>query len=471
VSPPNQPDLPLDQPSAIPLSAARVGEIVESMSWETFPSGVRHRARLALRDTLGVMLGGCDTLAARTAAAACRRDGGSGPVEVLASGIRTSRMAGALANAVAASSLDFDDGHVLGGSVHPGAAIVPAVLATGAGIEVTIRQALEAVVLAYEVAIRAGYLLWPPDRSHQAHLAGAPAAIGGAVGCGKLLGLPADGIRRALEIGWAHAPIARLQFPMVKESLGWAGACAVGSALLAAAGFKDAGGTPPFAQEAHPPTGFDLPAAQSDDFVSSLGAAWEIENAYFKPYAACRFTHTAADAVKQLGEQHAPAPEDIVRIVVSTHREAAYLSGQKPSTIEEAQYSFPWVVAAVMLEGEAGPAQMSESRLTDKDLLNIASRVVVEHDRNLDDAYPAAYPSRVTVHLADGEVIERQVDNAYGTRDRPMSDTDLERKFASLAEPRLGPRSFALSQLVMTGEDESLERVLDLLKPPGEQAL
>jgi 2-methylcitrate dehydratase PrpD len=452
------------QPADAAWSADRVARIVESTSWEMLPDTVRHRARLACRDTLGVMLGGGDTPAARIAALACERDGTSGPVEVFASGMRSGRMAGALANAVAASSLDFDDGHVLGGSIHPGAAIVPALLATGAGQDLTIGQLLEALVVAYEVAIRAGYLLWPAERSHQAHLAGTPAAIGGAAGCGKLLGLPADGIRRALEIGWAHAPIARLQFPMVKESLGWAGASAVGSALLAACGFKSGpADTQPFAQQAHPPTGFDLPGAGADEFVTSLGSTWEIMNTYFKPYAACRFTHTAADAIKQLCEETKPALQDVVRIVVSTHREAAYLNGQAPSTIEEAQYSFPWVLAALLLEGTVGPDQMSHRRLTDEAFLKLAGRVFVEHDRTLDSAYPAAYPSRVTVHLTDGTMRERQVDTALGAPDNPMSDRELEEKFMDIAAPKLGARARSLSDLIMNGEGEPLQQVLTLL--------
>jgi 2-methylcitrate dehydratase PrpD len=449
-----------------PMSARRVAEVVGSLTWETLPEAVRHRARLALRDTLGVMLAGRHTDAARTAARACRLDGGSGPVEVLAAGARGGRITAALANAVAASSLDFDDGHVLGGSIHPGAAIVPALLSCGAGEDLTVAHFLEALVVGYEVAIRAGYLLWPPDRSHQAHLAGTPAAIGGAVACAKLLGLPADGIRRALEIGWAHAPIARLQFPMVKESLGWASAAAVGSALLASSGFKSGPSeAAPFGQGQHPPTGFDLPTAGDEQFVTSLGTIWEIENTYFKPYAACRFTHTAADAILRLFADRAPAAPEILEIVVRTHREAVYLGGRRPTTIEEAQYSFPWVIAAVALDGCVGPAQMGKERLADAALLDLAARVRVAHDPELDGAYPLAYPSRVTVSLRGDRTLACEVRTALGAPDHPMSERQLEEKFMGLAEPELAARARLLSDLVMDGEAQPLVALLALLSP------
>src|SRR5580658_4147245 len=139
------------------MSARLVAMFAEQVSWDQLPDPVRHRARLALRDSVGVMVAGSVTAAARAAALASEADG-EGPVELVATGSRTGRIAGALANAVAASSMDFDDGHVLGGSIHPGGAIVPALLAAGSGSGPTLRQVLEGLIVAYEIAIRAGYL-------------------------------------------------------------------------------------------------------------------------------------------------------------------------------------------------------------------------------------------------------------------------------------------------------------------------
>jgi 2-methylcitrate dehydratase PrpD len=445
------------------IDGTAVGEIAAGMRWASLPPDVRERAGVALRDTVGTLVAGRGTLAARAAAAAVAADGGDGPVHVLSSGRRAGRIAGALANAVAATSLDFDDGHVLGGSIHPGGAIVPALLATGADRDVTLEQVAEALVVAYEVAIRAGYLLWPEDRSHQAHLAGTPAAIGGAVGCAKLMGADAAGLRRALEIGWAHAPLAALQFPMVKESLGWAAATSVAAALLAAAGFKDAGagGRDAFGYAAHPPTGFDRPGA-GDPFVSSFGSVWEIENTYVKPYAACRFTHTAADAVLELMADGI-APGDVTGIVVATHREAAYLDGRRPGTIEEAQYSFPWVVACAVLEGEVTPQQINPERLRDGRLVDLADRVRVVHDPALDASYPEQYPSRVTLELQDGRRVESRVDDASGSPERPLGEERLQGKFRRLTEDSLGGGDAAHLGTALAGAEGTLADVLERL--------
>ena len=131
--------------------------------------------------------------------------------------------------------------------------------------------------------------------------------------------------------------------------------------------------------------------AADEEFVGELGERWELQNTYFKPYAACRFTHTAAEALAGLWETP-PDAERIAEITVSTHREAAYLNSRRPTTIEEAQYSFPWVIASMVLDQEVGPQQINELRLEDPAMQSVAGGVTVEHDSTMDSSYPAAYP-------------------------------------------------------------------------------
>jgi 2-methylcitrate dehydratase PrpD len=44
----------------------------------------------------------------------------------------------------------------------------------------------------------------------------------------------------------------------------------------------------------------------------------------------------------------------------------------------------------------------------------------------------------VTLTLADGRVVEKRIEHAIGSLARPMTDADLEAKFAGLAEASLG---------------------------------
>lgn len=404
------------------------------------PATAMRRASLAVLDTIGTMTAGAQTSAARAARAAASLDGGQAS-PVFGSGQRAGVMAAAMANGVAASALDLDDGHTLGGSIHPGAAIVPALLSV-ADPDTQLVELVASVLVAYEVAIRAGYLLWPEDRSHQAHMAGTPAAIGGAVGAARQRGLDTAEARRALEIAAAHTPVAALQFPHVKESLGWAAATAAGAALLADAGFKDgaAGGEEAFAYRAHPPTAFDRDTA-ADAFVSSIGSVYEIENTYFKPYGACRFVHTAADALRDLQSEHGFRAADIEAIAVGTHREAVYLNSQGPTSIEEGQYSFPFALAALAIADGDFPLTITESTLADSAVHDLARRIIVGHEPELDRHYPEDYPSRVRVRTNDGRDLEQTEIVAWGAPAKPMDEDSLRRKFLALTEPSLGSQA------------------------------
>jgi 2-methylcitrate dehydratase PrpD len=438
------------------------GQVARFAASSEHPDPALRRSALAIGDTIGTMLAGCGELSARAARRAAVL-AGAGSTPLFGSGETAGMVGAALANGVAASALDLDDGHTLGGSIHPGAAIVPALLAAADPGD-QLEDLIAANLVAYEVAIRAGYLLWPEDRSHQAHMAGTPAAIGGAVGCARLRHLDPGALRRALEIGAAHTPIAALQFPQVKESLGWAAATAVGSALLAEAGFKDAGrgGDDAFGYRPHPPTPFDRPGS-ADAFVSSLGSDYEIGRTYFKPYGACRFVHTAADALLSILDEAGIGAEQVDRIEVATHREAAYLDRQSPSAIEEGQYSFPFALAALARDPGRFPLRITQETIEDAATAELAGRVSVSHDPDLDRHYPEDYPSRVRLTTVDGETYERQELAAWGSTAKPLSEADLRRKLLALAEPRLGEGAEAVWELLQSPQGARIGDLVELL--------
>ena len=62
-------------------------------------------------------------------------------------------------------------------------------------------------------------------------------------------------------------------------------------------------------------------------------------------------------------------------------------------------------------------------------------RVRIEQDVNI-----GRVQSRVFIRLRDGRTLERYVEHALGTLERPMSDADLEAKFRGLAEGILSDR-------------------------------
>jgi 2-methylcitrate dehydratase PrpD len=436
----------------------RAAAFVATLRWSALPQDIKDRARLAFIDSIGTMLGGLATRSAQIAAAAAHDEAMEGPSIVALTGRGSSRAMAAFANAVAASALDFDDGHYLGGSIHPGAPIVAALLSASEK-DTLVTDLLCSQVAAYEVGIRTGYLLWPRHPGDRRHTCGTSAAVGAAAGVARMLGADTDGIARAVQIAWSHAPMAGLQLPMGKEAIGWASATAVFAGLLSCRGFLGHSNLryPAPGLQVWPPSLFDDPNRGADPFVESLGTRFESAHTYFKPYPACRYTHSAIDGVAELMRQHALRPADIAKITVDTHKRAAWLCDATPAALEHAQYSFPFVIGALVVEGAVTPEVIADARLGDKAILDVANRVTVLYDPKLDVHYPARYPNRVTLELRSGETLTIERVKALGDSDLPMSEADLVGKYRGLASSALG--------------DEAADRLLTLLQEPTNVAV
>jgi 2-methylcitrate dehydratase PrpD len=408
------------------MTVRRTAEWIAALTLDDVPVGVREHAKLTLRDVLGVTLRGSRTPAARAAARYAALDGGAG--------------GRAFQLGVAASALDLEDGHYLGGGIHPASPVFAALL-TCAPDALDGRRWLAAQVAGAEVAIRVAHLLWPEDRSEQIHTTGTAGALGAAAAAAKGLGLDADRTAQALEIAWAHAPVSAFQLPAVKESIGWAAVTGVGAAQLARLDFKHAPGRErALAFGAHP---LDLPRAAEDPFVTSLGSRFESQQTYFKRHSACRYTHAATDALGELLDASDVGPDAIAQIEVHALGNAGFLSEPRPCTLEDAQYSFPFVLASRALHGHAGPDEIAPERLGDARVLALAARVSLHHDPQLDRHYPDHYPARVVVRLADGRELERTRTGARGDCEDPLDAGELADKFTRLATPVLGASATA----------------------------
>src|SRR6202022_794134 len=107
-----------------------VVSFVSELRFGALSDEVRHYARRHLLDTVGVMIAGAGGTVATHAETvlACVR--GPGPVPVPGRARRADLLDAAFLGGTAAHGIELDDGYRQG-SVHPGCAVVPAVLAVG----------------------------------------------------------------------------------------------------------------------------------------------------------------------------------------------------------------------------------------------------------------------------------------------------------------------------------------------------
>ena len=213
--------------------------IMES-DWSKLPENVQHQAKRCLMDTLGALIAGNNTPVADLINSFVKEQFKGDDATILVKGSKISASGAALVNGFANNALDIDDGYrsVKG---HPGACILPVALAAAEiAPGITGEKLLTALVVGYEVAIRAGLIRHATYETY--HSSGSWGAIGGAAAAGKILGLSREKLCHALGAAEYHAPIAPMmkciELPgMGKDSIGWGCMVAMMSAMMADKGF------------------------------------------------------------------------------------------------------------------------------------------------------------------------------------------------------------------------------------------
>jgi len=385
-----------------------------------------------LIDLLGAACAGYATDGARAARAVAEALFAAGPAWLWFRGRGLTAPGAALANAAAASAWDLDDGHRAAAG-HPGAAVIPACLAAAQDVDCSAGEFLAALVLGYEVACRVAA---GRDLERLPTLAsGRWVAYGVAAAAGRLRGLDAAGLAQALAVAGVLSPdlaaagYSRLMGNLVKEGIPWATLTGLAAVELAGRGFSG-----PLDILDHP--GYYQPRR----ILEGLGESWAVEQVYFKPYACCRWCHAAIDALLAIQAEQGLKAGDIAEIQVHTFQRALRLSNETdPTTLEGAQYSLPFTLAVAALEGAAGLLPLRDKLLGRRELVELAGRVRLEVDPELEAMFPERSPARVVVVTTGGHRHERTVLDPLGDPANPLATDRLEEKFRVLSAGLLPP--------------------------------
>src|SRR5262249_27259941 len=224
-----------------PIALELAGEVA-ALRGAPLPTGVLDRARDLFLDFLGVALGGAGVDSSVALRRGLDRLRLRGECAVLRVGERLPAPQAALANGAAAHALEMDDTHQ-GGSIHLGASVFPAVLATAELTGASGDAVLRAAVGGYEIAARLAMALQPAEHYARGfHPTGTCGAFGAAAAAGMVLGLDAEGLARALGIAGSQAS-GSMEFLAdgawtKRLHPGWSACAGLHAAALAGAGFR-----------------------------------------------------------------------------------------------------------------------------------------------------------------------------------------------------------------------------------------
>ena len=438
-------------------------EFASDLRYEDLPASVVSFGKRCLLDLLGVAAAGTSTELSRLIRAHAARHfaGNSGTSSLFFDGRQVSPLGAALANGMTIDAFDAHDGHPLTKG-HIGCGVLPALLACcESENKLESREFLTCLVAGYEIGARAGIALHATADDY--HTSGAWSAVACAAVSGRILGLTSAQMREALGIAEYHGPRSQMMrcidYPtMVKDGSGWGSMAGVSAAYLAADGFT---GAPAITLEAD-----DVRETWSD-----LGVRWRIEEQYFKPYPVCRWAQPAVEAALQLVRKHEIEAGAIERIDVTTFHEAVRLATRTPANTEEAQYSLPFPVAAAIVRGTIGAAEIASGGLNDPAILHLSNAMHLSEQDDYNDRFPVERWAHVTITMRDGRSWTSPPTVAHGNAENPLSDSEIKEKFHSLCQPLVGAeRSTAIQQAVRDlPSDDALPALLHTLTPAPEQ--
>jgi 2-methylcitrate dehydratase len=131
-------------------------------------------------------------------------------------------------------------------------------------------------------------------------------------------------------------------------------------------------------------------------------------------------------------------PDQVTKIQIRSLARAADIlsdpSKYDPRTKETADHSLPYVIAVALAERQVTPVQFTMAKIMDPVIRAQLKKVEVVADPEIEKVFPALQRVIVNISTTDGRTFTKQLDYPKGDPRNPLTDAEIEEKFAALAE-------------------------------------
>jgi 2-methylcitrate dehydratase len=420
--------------------ANQFAEYAHQLRFEDLPAPVVHEVKRRFIDSIATAVGAMDAEAYAIARRCAERTQGTTNVSLFGGGKSSVEWA-TFVNGLLIRYLDFNDTYLSLEPAHPSDNLA-AVLSVGEMVGAGGKDLITAAVLAYEIQCRLcdAASLRAHGFDHVFY-----GALASAVAASKLMKLGV--VKTTHAVGLAGVCNVALRQTRAGELSMWKGCAfsnaarnAVFATLLAAEGMT--GPAPIFEGD----VGI-IKLLTGPFTLAPLGGqpgadGFMMTRTYIKFWPAEYHSQSAIDAALQLRSEVGPIA-GVKSIDIHTFDAAVDIIGKdpekwRPKTRETADHSLPYCTAVALADGDVTLDQFSDERLADPVLLDLVSKVKVHRDAALSKRYPRGIPNRLTITLADGRQLVKEVEFPRGHAENPMTDAEVEKKFRSTVEPRFG---------------------------------
>lgn len=420
---------------------------IAALRYEDLPAEAVNTAKMAILDTVGVALAGCQEQAPKIVERVLGESAPCGPSLVFGRGRRTSCLDAALINGTAAHALDFDDcSNTLGG--HPSAPILPGLLALAEDVDASGHELLLAYIAGFETETRIARGVNFHHYEKGWHPTATLGIFGAAAACARLLDLPEERVATGLSLAVSLASGVKANFGTMTKPL-HVGQCSRNgllAVLLAREGFtanqEAFEHTQGFLNVFNGPGTFD-----ADRILDHWADPLDIvtPGVAFKQYPCCGSTHSAIDATIDIVRAYPIEPERVTQVDCRIHaRRLKHTNRPDPQSALEAKFSLQYCVARALMHGKVVLEHFEGVAFRDPQARRIAQRVHAAPYTQEHFDSSNHFGAEVAVKLDGGQTYSKKVQTALGRISaNPIPPELLKAKFESCAGRALSPDQVA----------------------------
>lgn len=257
---------------------------------------------------------------------------------------------------------------------------------------------------------------------------------------GKLFGLSAEQIANGISIATAdNISLACIHVEPVSQwkgfSPGWTGTRAVYATSKAQRGFTG------------PRSLFEGPKGLEQMFGEPIKVNWDdpsldfVKQTVLKKYCSLIHGQPVIEATMDLRRRYKLVAAEVEHVRCDTFQAgydfaggSNYGSKDHPWHKEQGDYNLKYLISVALLDGQVGPAQLTEERVQAPDAQGMVARIECRPDAQLTSRFPEELSARITVRTKDGRDLVVEHIGYEGGLDQLMSWDRVVEKFHWLSE-------------------------------------
>jgi 2-methylcitrate dehydratase len=417
---------------------AKMSRWAAGLTYQQLSQEAVYQAKRFLLDSVGCALGGYQQHDLKIALDVLDEIAGRGPATVIGTGKRIDAVSASLANALMIRCMDYNDIYWKQDPSHP-SDIFPAALACCERAKRDGRELIVGLVLGHEFEMRFCEAAFPGIRERGWHHATLTAFVSPIV-AGRALHLGWEQIQHAVGISASRqatlGAVTAGKLTMMKNTVDpMATQSGVLAALMAEKGYT---GPEHVVDGKEGLTHCFGPSWKLNLLTDGLGESWRITQCGMKAFPTEALTHTPISAVLDIVKSNDLKPEQVEKVQIRSLARAADIlsdpSKYAPQSKETADHSLPYVIAAALAERQVTPVQFEMKKIMDPVICAQLKKVEVVADPEIEKVFPGLQRVIVNLTTVDGRTFTKQLDYPKGDPRNPLTDAEVEEKFAALAE-------------------------------------